>query len=333
MKTRRVYRGALPRRFRAATVLLVGCGDVGQRIGASLAARGLRAIGTVRSEANAAALRAAGIWPLRVDLDASRLRPLRAFAARVVHLAPPPGEGEGDLRTKRLLAALLRGRRAKPAGEAEPGGRGGLPAQRWVYISTTGVYGDCGGAQVVEHRPVAPTNDRARRRVAAEALWKRAAARGQARACRLRVPGIYAHDRLPLDRLRQGLPALRPDQDVHTNHIHADDLARVAVAALWRGSSGRVTHAVDDSCLRMGDYFDRVADAAGLPRPPRLPRDELALRVSPMMLSFMRESRRLLNRRLKRELRVSLRYPTVDQTLAEVFPDRLHLKAGQDPPV
>jgi hypothetical protein len=195
------------------------------------------------------------------------------------------------------------------------------------------VYGDCGGAQVPEHRPVAPANDRARRRVAAEAIWKRAAARGQARAFRLRVPGIYAHDRLPLDRLRQGLPALIPDDDVHTNHIHADDLARIGLAALWRGPSGRVAHAVDASDLRMGEYFDRVADAAGLPRPPRLPRAELARRVSPMMLSFMRESRRLLDDRLKRELRVRLRYPTVDHTLASAFPDRLHLRARQDPPV
>jgi nucleoside-diphosphate-sugar epimerase len=335
MRTRRVYRGALPRRFRAATVLLVGCGDVGRRIGALLAARGLRAVGTVRSEANAAALRAAGIRPLRLDLDAPRARALRAFAARVVHLAPPPAEGAGDPRTARLVAALLRGQRAGPpeAGQRARSRSPAGPTQRWVYVSTTGVYGDCAGGLVPEHRPVAPANPRAARRVAAEVIWKRAAARGQARAVRLRVPGIYGHDRLPLERLRQGLPALRPEDDVHTNHIHADDLARICLAALWRGRSGRVIHTVDDSGLRMGDYFDRVADAAGLPRPPRLPRDELARRVSPMMLSFMRESRRLLNDRLKRELRVSLRYPTVDHTLAEVFPDRLHLRARQDPPV
>jgi len=313
MKAHRVYR-ALPRRLRRTRILLVGCGDVGQRIGARLVDRGLQAIGTVRSAEGAAALRAAGIRPLRLDLDATRLRSLRAFGARLVHLAPPPGEGAGDPRTRRLLAALMRGP-----------GRRAIAAQpkRWVYISTTGVYGDCGGSLVAEHRPVAPANERSRRRVAAEQLWRLAAARGQARASRLRVPGIYAHDRLPLERLRQGLPALLPDEDVHTNHVHAEDLARIALAALWRGRAGRVVHAVDDSALRMGEYFDRVADAAGLPRPARLPADELARRVSPMMLSFMRESRRLRNQRLKGELRVRLRYPTVDHTLAEVFPDRL----------
>jgi nucleoside-diphosphate-sugar epimerase len=186
---------------------------------------------------------------------------------------------------------------------------------------------------VAEHRPVAPANERSRRRVAAEQLWRLAAARGQARASRLRVPGIYAHDRLPLERLRQGLPALLPDEDVHTNHVHAEDLARIALAALWRGRAGRVVHAVDDSALRMGEYFDRVADAAGLPRPVRLAADELARRVSPMMLSFMRESRRLRNERLKHELRVRLRYPTVDHTLAEAYPPGLSLKASQHSPV
>lgn len=124
---------------------------------------------------------------------------------------------------------------------------------------------------------------------------------------------------LPLDRLRAGLPALLPEQDVYTNHVHADDLARICVAALWRGRAARIVHAVDDTDLKMGDYFDRVADAAGLPRPPRLDAAALAARVSPAMLSFMRESRRLANERLKRELRVRLRYPTVDHTLAEAF--------------
>ena len=343
MKARRVYR-ALPRRLRKATVLLVGCGDVGRRIGAGLAARGLRAIGTVRSAENAAALRAVGIRPLRLDLDARRLPGLRAFADRLVHLAPPPGEGAGDPRTRRLLAAL--GRSAGRPSTAttrranSPAARGSAPWRaaserppRWVYISTTGVYGDCAGDIVPEHRSVAPGNERSRRRVAAEQQWRLAAARGRARASRLRVPGIYAHDRLPIERLRQALPTLLAEQDVYTSHIHADDLARIAIAALWRGRAGRVVHAVDDSRLRMGEYFDRVADAAGLPRPPRLPAAELAQRVSPMMLSFMRESRRLRNERLKRELRLRLRYPTVDHTLAEVFPNRLHYAAASPLPV
>jgi nucleoside-diphosphate-sugar epimerase len=161
-----------------------------------------------------------------------------------------------------------------------------------------------------ETAPAQPGNERAVRRVDAEGRCARLL------AAVLRVPGIYAHDRLPLDRLRQRLPALAPTDDVHTNHIHAEDLARIAVAALHRGAPARVYNAVDDSALMMGEYFDLVADAHGLPRPPRLPRDELKAAVSPMMYSFMNESRRLGNRRLKDELRVRLNYPTVAAALA-----------------
>jgi nucleoside-diphosphate-sugar epimerase len=339
MKPPRVYR-ALPRRLRQRPVLIVGCGDVGQRIGKQLAARGLRVIGTVRASARASALRAAGIVPLIADLDAPRPARLGAWPQRLIQLAPPPAQGRDDPRTRRLVLAMAAARarlirRHTPVFERWPAARqgnaasartralttgaGGASPARWVYMSTTGVYGDAGGACFDETRSLAPTSERAVRRVAAEQHWRHAAARGQARASILRVPGIYAHDRLPLDRLRAGLPALRAEDDVYTNHIHADDLARICIAALWRGQAGRVVHAVDDSDLKMGDYFDRVADAAGLPRPPRLARAELAARVSPAMLSFMQESRRLANRRLKRELRVRLRLPSVDHTLAEAF--------------
>ena len=330
MKTARYYR-ALPRRFRNRPVLIVGCGDVGTRIGRTLAARGLRVIGTVRTPGKAAALREAGIVPLIADLDLRRTPRIGAWASRMIDLAPPPGQGADDPRSRHLIAALARGhasanRRPTPLAQWQP------PPRR-VYVSTTGVYGDCAGATFDETRMVAPTSDRAVRRVAAERLWRSAGRRGQGATCILRVPGIYAHDRLPLDRLRAGLPALLPDQDVYTYHVHADDLARICVAALWRGRAGRIVHAVDDTDLKMGDYFDRVADAAGLPRPPRLHEAELAKRVSAAMLSFMRESRRLANARMKRELRVRLRYPTVDYTLADAFGSVLKSQAQNGLPV
>jgi nucleoside-diphosphate-sugar epimerase len=125
---------------------------------------------------------------------------------------------------------------------------------------------------------------------------------------------------LPLDRLRAGTPALVARDDVYTNHIHADDLARLAIRALFIGARARVYNAVDDSAMKMGDYFDRVADRCRLPRPPRLERAALQAAVSPQQYSFMSESRRLANRRLKRELRVRLRFPTVDAALA-ALPD------------
>ncbi|WP_016833005.1 NAD-dependent epimerase/dehydratase family protein, partial [Herbaspirillum lusitanum] len=233
------------------------------------------------------------------DLDRpDTLARLARLAQVIVHLAPPQSSGEKDRRTRNLAAILPEG-------------------ARLVYISTTGVYGDCAGASFDETRRVNPQNTRAVRRVDAETVLRAWARRRHGKLSILRVPGIYAADRLPLERLHKGLPALLAQEDVHTNHIHADDLARVSLAALRLGAPNRLYHAVDDTELKMGDYFDAVADAAGLARPPRLPRAELERSVSPMMLSFMSESRRLQNRRIKEELGVRLRYPDVQSLLSE----------------
>jgi len=221
----------------------------------------------------------------------------------VLHLAPPPGQGEHDPRTRALCAALARGGRV----------------QRLVYASTTGVYGDAGGARFDETRAVAPASDRARRRVDAEATVRWFGRLHGVAVSILRIPGIYAGDRPgghPRERLLRGTPVLAPEDDVYTNHIHADDLARACVAALHRGRPQRVVHASDDSELMMGDYFDLAADLCALPRPPRITRAQAREQLSPMPLSFMSESRRLDNRRLKRELRLVLRYPTVREGLA-----------------
>ncbi|MEW6563394.1 MAG: SDR family oxidoreductase [Pseudomonadota bacterium] len=281
-------------------VLLIGCGDIALRTAAMLRGRA-RLYGLVRNPARAEALRAAGMVPVLGDLDDRRsLARLAGLADAVLHFAPPPNAGDCDPRTRHLLAALSRGT---------------LPA-RLVYISTSGVYGDCGGAWVEETHPLHPANARALRRVDAERQIRDWATTGGVHAVILRVPGIYAADRLPLERIRQGTPAIRDAEDSYTNHIHADDLARIAVAALQHGKPNRVYHASDDSQLKMGAYFDAVAAAYGLPYPPRLPRAEVQRSVSPMLWSFMNESRRLGNARLKRELRVQLRYPDVAAGLA-----------------
>jgi nucleoside-diphosphate-sugar epimerase len=297
---------AHPARFRRARLLIVGCGDVGLRVAHELGGRlTVRAI--TSQPARAPELRAAGLTPLLANLDKPRtLRRLAGLATRVLHLAPPPGQGSQDPRTRALLAALSRG-----------------PAPRLVYGSTSGVYGDAAGARFDESRPVAPANPRAWRRVDAETQLRRWALASGGRATLLRIPGIYALDRDggdPRDRVRRGAPALRLDDDVYTNHIHADDLARACIAALWRGRAQRAVHVCDDSELRMGDYFDLVADLHHLPRPPRISRAEAQTQLGPMQLSFMSESRRLDNTRLLRELRVQLRYPDVAHGL--VWPGR-----------
>jgi len=277
-------------------LLVVGCGDVARRALAHwLGHYDVTAIVRRHDEA----LAARGVRLCIGDLDESNtLVPLAGTADLIAHLAPPPESGPQDTRTRSLLAAL--------AGARE--GRGMLP-QRIVYISTSGVYGDCGGDYVDETRPVHPGTDRAARRVDAEVALRRWCAERRVRLVILRVPGIYAADRLPVDRIRRGTPVLAAEDDVYTNHIHADDLAALTDAALSRGEG--VYNASDDSEMKMGDYFDLVADRMGLARPPRIRRAEAGGRIAPMLLSFMSESRRLVNRRMKAELGVSLRYPTV----------------------
>ena len=288
-------------RAKRPTLLIVGCGDVGMRVLRLLGPAGhrWRLLALTSSAARVPALRAAGAVPLLGNLDEpATLARLSGLADAVLHLAPPPGEGRTDSRTANLLRALAL--------------RGGL--RRFVYASTTGVYGDCDGAWIDETRPLAPATARGQRRTDAEARLRWAGRAFGWRVSLLRVPGIYALDRDggdPRDRVRRGTPVLAAEDDVYTNHIHADDLARACVAALLRGAPQRAYNVCDDSMLKMGDHFDAVADHFGLPRPPRISRAKATLQMSPVQMSFLSESRRLSNRRLKRELRLQLRYPTV----------------------
>lgn len=259
----------------------------------------VRLLALTSSPARRAELRAQGLTPLLGNLDdAASLRRLAGLATRVVHLAPPPSEGHQDPRTLALIHALRR--RKQPA--------------TLVYGSTSGVYGNCAGDWVSETRAIHPETARAQRRVDAEARlrhWGRSLAVG---IRILRIPGIYAADRdggTPRTRLLKGLAVLRSEDDVYTNHIHADDLARAALLALWRGAAQRIYNVNDDSQLKMGDYFDMAADLYALPRPPRITREVAAETMPAMQLSFMRESRRMRNTRMKKELGLRLLHPTV----------------------
>lgn len=294
----------LPAVLRRPTLLIVGCGDVGLRVlrvlaPALAARRGWRVLALTSSPERAALLRAAGAVPLLGNLDEpATLRRLAGVADAVLHLAPPPATGRDDPRTRHLAQALRRG----------------TAPSRWVYASTTGVYGDAQGALFDETRPLHPATDRARRRVAAEHTWREAGRGAGVSASILRVPGIYALDRAggdPRERVRRGAPLLCPTDDVFTNHIHADDLARACLAALVRGRPQRVYHVCDATQRRMGEHFDAVADACGLPRPPRITLAQARQQLSPVQLSFWSESRRLVAMRLQRELRVTLRHPDV----------------------
>ncbi len=289
-------------------VLLIGCGDVALRTAALLKDRA-RLYGLIRRDDEIPKLRARGIVPIVGDLDRfGSLHRLRTAPFAVLHFAPPPSEGRDDPRTQRLIAALARAR---------------IIPQRFVYLSTSGVYGDCAGARVTEARARRAQTPRARRRVAAEDRLRAWARHSGVALTIIRAPGIYAETRLPLDRIRQGTPVLADDDDVYTNHIHADDLARAVVAALFRGRRNRAYNAADDGEFKMAAWFDMIADAFRLPRPPRVGWEEAEERVAPILLSFMSESRRLTNLRMKRELRVNLKYPTPQVLLNRIAPREL----------
>lgn len=290
-------------------LLIIGCGDVGVRVALLLRSR-CRIYALTRDAERFAAMRGLGITPLAGDLDRpASLGGLAGLAHHVIHLAPPAATGAVDTRTANLIAALGRAR--------------SLP-QHFVYISTSGVYGDCSGALIDETSPLRPRTDRARRRADAEKRLREWGVRSGVRVSILRVPGIYAANRLPVARIERGTPALLPDDDTYVNHVHADDLAQMVVAALHFGQANRSYNASDDAPQKMGDYFDLVADRFSLPRPPRVARAEARAVLPDMLYSFMSESRRLTNFRIKRELRVRLRYPTVREGLAAAVREPVH---------
>lgn len=298
---------ALPRRFRRLRIALIGFGDVAHRLlsqrQATQGASGGPRFFAIGRNPKLGAISAHGntIQALNWNLDQpdKSRRTARISNAAVILVPPSEAHPFRDLRMQRFAAMLRASGRRMPL----------------VYISTTGVYGDTQGGVVTEVSPCNARQPRSRRRVNAEQLLRPLG------ACVLRAPGIYAQDRLPTARLAARQPALRAEDDVYTNHIHAEDLARLSWVALFRGRPGRVINAVDETGMKMGDYFDAVADATGLPRPPRISRQEmLALgasgQINPMMMSFLSESRKVRTQRIKTELVDRLRYPTVHDALA-----------------
>jgi nucleoside-diphosphate-sugar epimerase len=281
-------------------LLIIGCGDVALRA-APLLRKKFHLFGLTRNAANFPLLRRHGIIPVLGDLDipASLLR-LGGLAQNILHTAPPPNTNLRDTRTRHLICAL---------------NKSIILPQRVVYISTTGVYGDCAGANIDETRPVNPQTPRAQRRVDAEQRLRAWTMDNGISLSILRAPGIYAAERLPLQRLQKQTPVLNQADDVFTNHIHADDLARACVAALFRGRSQRAYNICDGENKKMGDYFDLVADRFDMARPPRVSRAEAEHLIAEPGLSFMRESRRLQNRRMAEELRLRLIYPSVETLL------------------
>ncbi len=283
--------------------LIVGCGYLGRRLARELQAGGNAVRGVVRSIPSAQRLADEGIAALLADLDERGL-PARGTAGETVYyLAPPPAQGREDRRIQRFLEGLV---------------ESGQP-QRILYISTTGVYGDCAGQWVDETWPANPGVDRAWRRWDAEQRLRRWREQTRAELVILRVAGIYGPGKLPLARLRKGLPMVAPEQAPWTNRIHVDDLVQACLLGMQRGRDGEVYNACDGSPGNMADYFNRVADLAGLPRPPVIDLADAEGALSAGLRSYLAESRRLRNDKLLQELGLVLRYPDLAAGLPACF--------------
>lgn len=288
--------------FSKPSILIIGCGDIGLRVAKQLS-RSHHVFALTSQQSRFQELREVGATPILGNLDQPEsLWRLAGLAQTVIHLAPPQNSGNRDCRTRNLTRILAQGSNA---------------VRRLIYISTTGVYGDHRGAKVSEITPVNPQSERAKRRVDAERVLRLWGPANGLAVIILRVPGIYAVDRLPIERLESQTPALVAEEDAYSNHIHSDDLARLVIAAVYHGKPQRVINACDGGETKMGDYFDEVAYAFGLPRPSQLPGYELQKIVSPMLWSFIRESRRVTNARLP-ELKIPLRYPSAGHFLKTI---------------
>ncbi len=253
------------------------------------------------------AIASTGATPLGVNLQnrADLLR-LLACSTRLIWMAPPDANAKADHTLRKSMLWLAA--RAKAWGK---------PCPSVTYVSTTGVYGNALGDWIDERTPVNAQSERAKRRVHAEQQVKTALRLGM-RVQVLRAPGIYGDSRLPTERLKAGTPALLPEEDSWSNHIHELDLARLSVWSNFKSKGWLVVNACDAQPQKMGDYFDAVAKATGLPKPPRLPRKEVKALVSPMMWSFMAESRRIRSRQQAR-LGFKLAYPSVEAFLGKHF--------------
>jgi nucleoside-diphosphate-sugar epimerase len=284
-------------------VLIVGCGYVGRRLAHRLQSD-YRVNATTRSAERAVELKRDGIHATVLDLDRLHISsplPERLDQAAIVYLAPPPASGESDLRLDRFFQIAT------------------VPPQAFVYISTTGVYGDTKGQLVDESTPVRPATDRARRRVSAEEMVRVWCTERHVRRIVLRVPGIYGPGRLPLERLRNAEPTLRDEDAGVTNRIHVDDLVAACIAAIKNREARGVYNVTDGTAHTSTQFLDRVAALAQLPPAPRVSMDEAQLTFSPERLSFLNESRRISNERMLINLGVRLRYPQMDEGIRQAL--------------
>lgn len=276
---------------------IVGCGDIGRRIVTKLIANGVAPTmisAVTRSTKTAVAAQALGISVSACDFDSEFELPKPLAARKWVYLVPPPKEGLFDRRTDRLLHALS---------------QHSCVPESVILISTTGVYGDTNGAWVDETTPPRPQTDRGKRRLDMEHRWQAWAGEHRVAIRVLRVPGIYANGRIPLERLKKAVPVVKAEECGFTNRIHADDLANAVIAATRYDGQEVIFNVTDGTPGTISDYLQSASKVVGLPPLPEITMTEAKQRLSPGMLSYLSESRRIGNEKMRRELKVELYYP------------------------
>lgn len=275
-------------------VVIIGCGDIGARVAALHQAVGQTVTAVVRGAEHGDSLRAQGLQVIRLDLDDEASLQLQALQnTGVYYFAPPVADGTVDTRMTHFLNALQ---------------QQGIQPARIVYISTSGVYGDSKGEWVDESSPARPDNDRTRRRWSAEQQLRDYEKANHVPVIVLRVGGIYGPGKLPLRQVQSQRPVLNDAESGYTNRIHSDDLARVCVAAMERGKAGDIFNATDGHPGTMAQYFTDVAIALGYPAPERITMAEAEEQLNEALLSYLRESRRMSNKKMLAELGVELQY-------------------------
>jgi nucleoside-diphosphate-sugar epimerase len=286
---------------------IFGCGDIGRRIAKALIDESPSdykisgCVHSIQSQQQAASL---GVRCNIVDLDKLgsdvSIDITACRGAELYYTVAPQKQGLNDQRSDSLIKHFM---------EAD------IRPSKVVVISTTGVYGDCDGDWVCELSSTEPKTERGRRRLDLERQWL---AWGESQGVAivvLRVPGIYAFDRLPRKRLEQKTPVVRASECGFSNRVHADDLARMCLLAMRKATAGEVYNATDGTPGKISEYLQAAAQALGYPSLPEISMSQAEQQLSEGMLSYLSESRKISSQKIVNQLGYQMLYPDFKQGL------------------
>ncbi len=288
---------------RNGNMLILGCGYVGKRLGEACVHAGMQVFGTTRSRQGAGALRQAGIEPVVTSFPADIPKDILQGCDTVLDSIPlERSEGSICAGQPGWLPALVRC----------------MPHIRWAgYLSATSVYGDANGAWVDEAWPCKPTSKRGIERLKAENAWLQSGAPVEI----FRLAGIYGPERNIIARLKAGeYRAVQWNPPHYSSRIHVDDIVAAIMAAIHTPKPGRVVNLADDEPLAHAHYVAELARAIGAPAPVILTPEEGKRQLSPSMIDFFRDNKRVSNSLLHLELLPELQYPNFRVGLAIVAP-------------